>query len=242
MQKFFVNSYNIAGGTVTVNGGDARHISLSLRMRRGENITVCDRDMNEYFCELTDFTDNTVTARILSCGKSAAEPPYRVRLYQALPKGDKFDMIVQKAVECGVYSVTPFESSRCIAKFGDNTDKKTERWKRISLEASKQCGRGYVPEILPPRGFDEMIASAAAAQIPLFCYEDGNSEKIGSFLTREGNDISLVIGSEGGFSPEEAEKAGQAGMLISGLGPRILRCETAAAFALACIAFVRELC
>ena len=242
MQRFFVPSEAILGNTVRITGADAHHISFSLRMRRGDPLSVCTPDGVEHTCSLTGFDGDSVTAEIRSSRPCQTEPPYRVRLFQALPKGDRLEIIVQKAVECGVDTVIPFESSRCVAKLGDSVEKKLSRWNRIAAEAAKQCGRGKIPRVLPPLDFDAMLSEAAKAGLPLFCYEDEHASLLGQVLSAsDAVEISVVVGAEGGFSPEEAERARAAGLISVGLGPRILRCETASGFVLACLSLSREL-
>ena len=119
MPRFFVRKDQIADGYVTLTGDDAHHISRSLRMAAGERITVCDMQKFEYECELTDFLSDHVLARILQTTHCDTEPPYEAALFQALPKGDKLDSVIQKAVECGAYSITTFESERCVVRAKD---------------------------------------------------------------------------------------------------------------------------
>ena len=246
MPRFFVTSSQIANGVVTVTGDDARHISRALRMAAGERITVCDMQKNEYECELYSFLPDCVQARVLSCAKSNTEPPVQVTLYQALPKGDKFDSIIQKAVECGVSRIVPFESERCVVRVKPESEShKTERRCRIALEAAKQCGRGVIPEVLPTVSYDRMLELASEQDLVLFCYEGDGTRPLGQLLRevqpRVGTSIAIVIGSEGGFSLSEMKRASDKGFLLAGLGPRILRTETASGFALACISCMLEL-
>ena len=252
MPRFFVRSAQIEDGVVTVTGDDAHHISRSLRMAAGERITVCDMQKYEYECELTAFLPDRVLARVLQTKKCDTEPPYHAHVFQALPKGDKLDSIIQKAVECGAAELTTFESERCVVRAKDGAEqKKLERRARIALEAAKQSGRGILPTVHPTLSFREAIAQAASADLALFCYEgDGTislSSVLQSFrekqtaLSSQSPCISVVIGSEGGFSRAEAEAAERAGLIAVGLGKRILRTETAASFALACLVYELEL-
>ena len=246
MPRFFVTSSQIENGVVTILGDDARHISRALRMAAGEHITVCDMARTEYECELFAFLSDRVEARVLSTCESATEPPVHITLYQALPKGDKLDSVIQKAVECGVSRIVPFESERCVVRAKPEAEAhKTERRMRIALEAAKQCGRGVLPEIVPTVSFARMLDAAAEADVVLFCYEGDGTVPIGSLLRaqdlKKGSKLAIVIGSEGGFSLAEAQKATEKGFLMTGLGKRILRTETASSFALACICCVLEL-
>ncbi len=244
MPRFFVTNTQISNGTVTVTGADAHHISRALRMAVGDIITVADSRQIEYECRLAKFLEDAVIAEILSEKKQDTESPVRVTLYQALPKGDKLDTVIQKAVECGAVRVVPFESERCVVRVKPEAEaRKTERRARIALEAAKQCGRGIIPEVLPTVSFDEMLESAAKAELPLFCFEGEGTVPIGQILlTNRGvREIAVIVGSEGGFSLAEAAKAKEKGLLPTGLGKRILRTETAPLFALSCISCLFEL-
>ncbi len=252
MPRFFIRKDQIEGDVVTILGDDAHHISRALRMAAGERITVCDMQKYEYECELYEFLPECVRARILNTVHAKTEPPYRVHVYQALTKGDKLDSIIQKAVECGMTELTTFESERCVARVKDGGEaKKLERRQRISLEAAKQSGRGIVPEIHPTVSYGQAIEEAARADLALFCYEGDGTAPLPAqiarwretFVQKDGvpPTVSVVIGSEGGFSQKEAEEAIRAGLLPTGLGKRILRTETASGFVLACLVYALEL-
>ena len=246
MPRFFVTSSQIEGDVVTILGDDARHISRALRMAAGEHITVCDMARTEYECELIAFLPDCVQAHVLFERESATEPPVHITLYQALPKGEKLDSVIQKAVECGASRIVPFESERCVVRAKPEAEAhKTERRTRIALEAAKQCGRGVLPEVCATVSFAQMLKAAREADTVLFCYEGDGTVPIGKLLRaqniQKGSKLAIVIGSEGGFSLSEAQKAAENGFLMTGLGARILRTETASGFALACICCVLEL-
>ena len=250
MPRFFVPREQIDGSTVRITGDDAHHISRALRMAAGERITVCDMAGTEYECELISFLSDCVIANVLALRPADTEPPYRAHVFQALPKGDKLDSVIQKAIECGAAELTTFESERCVVRAkGENEAKKVERRRRIALEAAKQSGRGVVPTVNPTVSFAEAIRRAAEADMALFCYEgegtlplpEALKEKKQSLGENECPTISIIIGSEGGFSKEEAESAKCIGLTPVGLGKRILRTETAASFALACLVYELEM-
>ena len=247
MPRFFVNQNQIEELYITMWGEDAHHISRSLRMAAGEHITVSDGEKYEYDCILEVFADNFVKAKIIDKYISANELPVRVHLYQALPKGDKLDFIIQKAVECGSYDITPFESQHCVVKIKKEAEeRKTERRNKIAYEASKQCGRVIIPQVKPTISFEQMLAEASNFDAVLFCYEGQGTEPLGITLKKirnecEINDLAIIIGSEGGFSNEEFLLAKEHGFYSIGLGKRILRAETAAVFALSCIVYEFEL-
>ena len=246
MPRFFVTSNQIDGDIVTITGEDAHHLSRALRCAVGDTLTVCDMSRTEYECELTDFLPDRVLAKVLFSRPASTEPPVPITLYQALPKGDKLDTVIQKAVECGVCRIVPFESERCVVRSKpDSEQRKTERRRRIASEAAKQCGRGILPEVTETVSFAEMLRLAGEADATFFCYEGDGTLPIGTLLAKNdipcGGSIALVIGSEGGFSIKEAKTAFEKGFYMTGLGPRILRTETAPLFALACIACHFEL-
>lgn len=250
MPRFFLSASNIRDGYVTVTGDDAVHISRSLRMRAGEHITVCDMQKIEYDCELCEFTADTVVARIVSQKTSDTEPPYILRLFQALPKSDKLDTVIQKSVESGASEIIPFESERCVVRPDSDPKKeakKLERRSRIALEAAKQCGRGCIPAVRTALKYRDMLSEAVKSELCLFFYEGDGTVPLREFLETEYRDgripesVSVIIGSEGGFSLAEVGLAKEAGAVLCGLGKRILRCETAPGFALACLAYKFEL-
>ncbi len=215
-------------------------------MAAGESITVCDMQGNDYSCVLDAFADTYVGAKILSSAPVESEPPFYVHLYQALPKGEKLDYIIQKAVECGISEITTFNSERCIAKEKSNEASKLARRQRISLEAAKQSGRGIVPRINSTVSFNQMIDSALEYDLVLFCYERATASLktlLEEFRTKNTDrpGIAIIIGSEGGFSEKEADIAKERGMNIVGLGKRILRTETASSFLLGCLVYEFEL-
>lgn len=250
MPRFFVPKEQIVNGVVTLLGDDAHHLSRSLRMAVGEQITVCDMQARQYECELTDFLPDRVLARVVSECRSDTEPPFEATVFQALPKGDKLDSVIQKAVECGAFAIVPFESERCIVRAKEASEpKKLERRRRIAAEAAKQSGRGLLPTVEPTLTFTEAIARAADADLALICYEGEEEitlsqclkEARGALPLSKTPKISVMIGSEGGFSKSEVEAAKAAGLRSVGLGKRILRTETASSFVLSCLVYEFEL-
>lgn len=251
MPRFFVTPDQIISVdgalTVKITGGDAVHIGRSLRMKVGDGIIVCDGAGTEYNCKISAITADSVTADVIGEKQSENEPPCFITVYQALVRGEKFDTVVQKAVECGASEIVPVCTSRCEVKLdGSGAAKKVARWQRIADEAAKQCGRAVLPIVSAPVSFSEGVRFAAAAELPLLCYEDERHLSIADVL-REREDgakpatASVFVGPEGGFSHDEIAAATGEGMISVGLGRRILRTETASAFALACISCFFEL-
>lgn len=245
MPRFFINTKAEKSDTVTLTGEDARHIALSLRMAKGDTVIVSGPDGVEYECVLLDIHPDTVTAEVVFERVNLTEPPCRVTLYVALPKGDKLDLIIQKATELGVSRIVPFSSERCVVKPDkDSADKKLQRRRRIAEEAAKQCGRGCIPEVAHPMRFADAVAEAAKADVPLFLYEGEGTVPLYPVLKaglHPGATVSVMTGAEGGFSPSEVEAAVLAGMKSCGIGRRILRCETAPLYVLSAIAYESEL-
>ena len=149
MPRFFVRKEFISDNTISILGEDAHHIARSLRMAVGDAVTVCDMQGNEYDCKIESFDeDREVVLNIISQSHSENEPVVYVKLFQALPKGDKLDTIIQKAVECGVSEIVPFQSERCVVKIKEDAEsRKTERRQKIAAEAAKQCGRSVIPTV-----------------------------------------------------------------------------------------------
>ncbi len=248
MPRFFVTKENIKENDnekeIIIQGEDAHHISRSLRMAVGEKIEVCDMQRTLYLCELTMFTEKEVVARVLSEESSKSEPKYEIILFQALPKSDKMETIIQKTTECGVFSIVPFRSERCIVKLDSkDAEKKRERWQKIAEGAAKQSGRGIIPAVEKVMDFEPAIKKAMEASLVIFCNEREENATLKSVLETakiEGT-ISVIIGAEGGFSEKEAEKITNMGAKSVTLGKRILRCETAPTFVLSCIAYQTEM-
>ena len=243
MPRFFVTKENISDSSVRIVGEDAFHIARSLRMAVGDSVDICDGDGLDYHCNLTRIRDDECECEIVSSEEGQSESPASITLFMAYPKGDKLETVIQKAVELGASRIVPFESSRCIKRpKAEKLDRQLERLNKIAREAAKQCGRSRLPEVCAPLSFEKMLKEAPLAEIPLFCYENEDGRSIKELIIgKRPASISVVVGSEGGFSPEEAKAALSAGLTPVTLGKRILRCETAPSAALAMIAYGMEL-
>ena len=243
MPRFFVTKENISDSSVRIVGEDAFHIARSLRMAVGDSVDICDGDGLDYHCNLTRIRDDECECEIVSSEEGQSESPASITLFMAYPKGDKLETVIQKAVELGASRIVPFESSRCIKRpKAEKLDRQLERLNKIAREAAKQCGRSRLPEVCAPLSFEKMLKEAPLAEIPLFCYENEDGRSIKDLIIgKRPASISVVVGSEGGFSPEEAKAALSAGLTPVTLGKRILRCETAPSAALAMIAYEMEL-
>ena len=238
MPRFFVP--DLSGDVLTLSGEDGRHAAKSLRCRVGEELELCDGRGAECLCAVAAVEGDTLTLRVVERRPSRGELPCRVSLYQALPKGDKLELIVQKAVELGAAEIVLVLTQRCVSRPDSRAvEKKRERLQKIALEAAKQSGRGVVPQVAPLLDFPAALAEMARAACPLFFYE-GGGEPLGKALSARPGSIALMVGPEGGFDPAEAQAARDAGLRVCTLGPRILRCETAPLYALSAIGYVYE--
>lgn len=241
MPRFFI-SY-IPDETARIEGADARHIIRSLRMQPGEPLTICDSLGKDYDCEIESLEPEAVNLRILAIRETAAEPSVKVTLYQALPKSDKFDWVVQKTVELGVGRIIPVMTARCVSRPDEKSmRKKVERWQKIAVEAAKQSGRGILPRIGEPLSFSVAVEEAASrakekngGKAAALLFYEGGGERILRLVDEGAEEISIFIGPEGGFDPSEVELAVKRGVQTATLGPRILRTETAPIAAMAAL-------
>lgn len=244
MPRFFVNKNNIVENRILIGGADAHHIARSLRMAEGDEAVVCDGEGAEYRCTLTRIRDDECECEIIETLDSGAESPVRITLCMAYPKGDKLEVVIQKAVELGCDRIIPFESSRCIKRpKAEKAEKQTARLQRIAEEAAKQCGRARIPEVTSPLSYKQILEEAQKSSLSLLCYENEDGLTVKGALKKADspNSISVIVGAEGGFSPDEVALAAECGCLSVSLGKRILRCETAPLFALTAICYELEL-
>lgn len=234
MPRFFVSAPLRAGETTVLTGADARHAAGALRLRVGEPLTLCDGAGTDYACTVADVDRDAVTLTVESCTPNRTEPTVAVTLYMGLPKADKLEIVIQKAVELGVSAIVPVVTARSIARVDSrDAEKKQTRWQRIAAEAAGQSGRGILPRVEVPLPWAQALPRLAAENT-LLCYEGGGTP-LGALVQPADTALSLVVGPEGGFAPEEVAAVAAAGGRIATLGPRILRCETAPIAALAVI-------
>lgn len=241
--RFFISKSEFNGDTVIIRGTDAGHIYRVLRLREGDRITVCDMQKNIYDGVLTYVSPEEAEATLSGCRPSPAEPPYTVTLYQGMPKGDKLDTIVQKAVELGATEIVPVMCERAVSRPDEKSmDKKLVRLKRIAAEAAKQCGRGTVPEVRPILSYKEMLDRLVSADLHFICYEGDGTVHCREIITAKENvsSVAFYIGPEGGISAGEIDLAKSKNIPLAGLGKRILRTETAPLFVLSAISVLAE--
>jgi 16S rRNA (uracil1498-N3)-methyltransferase len=233
MARFFIEGTPTE--TAVISGEDGRHISRSLRMRVGETLTLCNSQGLDFDCEITAIDGDNVTVAVTGQRESIGEPTVQVTVYQGLPKSDKMDWIVQKAVESGAARLVPMMTERCVSRPDEKAAaKKRERWQKIAEEAAKQCGRGRIPEVAPLTTFRKAMEAAAAEGQVVFFYEGGGTS-LRKLVNDNTKQVSIFIGPEGGFAEEEVALAQEHGAAVGSLGTRIFRTETAATAALAAI-------
>ena len=236
MPRFFTNELD--ENNICLTGGDAHHIGFSLRMKVGEAVTVCCNGI-DYNCTIRSITGDTVYLDLVDKHRCAAEPNVEVTLFQAVPKLDKLEYIIQKSVELGVSKIVPVLTRRCISR-PDSKDfaKKLTRLNKIAAEAAKQSGRGMIPEVAPIVGYKEALEMMSKLDRTIILYEEQGGCSFGEVDFSDVKTVGLLIGSEGGFDREEAAAAVENGAVQVWLGKRILRCETAPITALSILMFL----
>ncbi len=231
MFNFFATEENRQGERFFIGGPDFNHIKNVLRMREGDEFLVSCGGVSS-LCRLEGFNDGYVSALILKENYQNTSLPIKIILFQGLPKSDKMELIIQKAVELGVHSIVPTEMARCVVKLDDKKKKsKKERWQAISESAAKQSKRSAIPEVCEVLSFEKALKKAEELDILLVPYESKNGmadTKEALSQIKGGMSVGILIGAEGGFDELEIAKAQNSGGKIISLGKRILRTETAA--------------
>jgi len=220
---------------LTLSPEDMKHATQVLRLKKGDKLIVCDSNGKDYLCEW----ENNCQLSIINCQLSASEPTVCVTLFQCLPKSDKMDFIVQKAVELGVSEIVPVISKRCVSRPDEKSAvKKVERWNKIAYEAAKQCGRGKVPIVREVMDFNQAVC-VNPDDLSIICYECGGL-RLNDIIQLSTVNCQLLIGSEGGFEADEVELAKSHGIIPATLGKRILRVDTASIVALSLLMNLTE--
>ncbi|MBQ9119810.1 MAG: 16S rRNA (uracil(1498)-N(3))-methyltransferase [Lachnospiraceae bacterium] len=245
MYRFYVEAEKITKPVISITGADVNHIKNVLRMRIGEELTVCDGAGMEYHCRILELASDVVQAEVLEDRPSDTELPVRLVLFQGLPKKDKMELIVQKAVELGAAEIVPVMMHRTVVKLEDpkKEAKKLERWQAIAEAAAKQSMRGVIPRVLPVMSYAQAIERAKQMDAAVLPYEhaegiEGSRRLVQSLKGKQ--EIGIFIGPEGGFEDAEVEKAREAGIWPMTLGKRILRTETAGLAILSILMFELE--
>ena len=245
MYQFFVEPSQIRGNKIIITGSDVNHIKNVLRMKVGEEIAVSNGiDNKEYRCGITEFLAEEIICTLRFVKEDGVELPSKIYLFQGLPKADKMELIIQKAVELGVYEVIPVSVKRAVVKLDEKKKKaKQERWQGIAEAAAKQSKRGIIPKVKHVMNMKEAITYAEPMDIKLIPYElAGDMAKTKEIINgiEPGKSIAVFIGPEGGFEESEISQAMEKDILPITLGKRILRTETAGLTVLAWLMYHLE--
>ena len=245
MSRFYVNPEQVGNELISITGPDVNHIRNVLRRKPGGELIICNGQGKDYYCIINKVTEQEIVAEIKEQKSTDSELKTRVTLFQGLPKYDKMELIIQKAVELGVYEIVPVITKRVIVRLDDRKkeEKKLERWGTIAESAAKQSQRGIIPVVKPVLSFKEALEYAAQMELGLIPYEKAK----GMTYTREimnkiplCKSVGIMIGPEGGFEEAETEQALVYGMHAITLGRRILRTETAGITALSMMVLMLE--
>lgn len=244
MHHFFVSPNQIDDKYVTITGGDVNHIKNVLRMKVDEELLISNGQDKDYYCKIEAISDDEIKALILDEEFEGTELPTELYLFQGLPKSDKMELIIQKAVELGVKEIIPVATKRCVVKLDDKKEaSKIKRWQAISESAAKQSRRTIIPEISSVMSFKEAINRAKEFELGIIPYEnfkDMKETKDVLSKVQKGIKIGIFIGPEGGFEESEVQYALDNGIHPISLGKRILRTETAGLAILSVLMFQLE--
>lgn len=244
MHHFFVTPQQISGDKIRIEGGDVNHMKNVLRMKLHEKAEISDGESRTYLCEVEAYEEDVAVLHILEEMEADTEPASKLYLFQGLPKSDKMELIVQKAVELGVYQVIPVAMKRSVVRLDDKkAAKKADRWNSIAESAAKQTGRSRIPEVTMPLSYNEALKMAEELDVTLLPYELAGGMEVTREVIRQiksGQSVGIFIGPEGGFEPEEVDAAVSMGAKVITLGRRILRTETAGLATLAVLMFELE--
>ena len=224
MYQFFVDDAQIGREFVTITGEDVNHIKNVLRMKAGEKIRISNQQGRDYYCEISEVTDTFVQADILN------EDAASIYLFQGIPKGDRMETVIEKAVELGVYEIIPVAMKYCVVKLDAKKEAaKVARWQKQAEAAAKQSKRSIIPKIHPVMSYKEAVEYAMQCDVRLVPYENergmqGTREALSTI--KAGTSVSVMIGPEGGFAEDEIAQVKDSMQVIS-LGKRILRTDTA---------------
>ncbi len=232
MHRFYIAPEQIGRNIVRITGSDVNHIKNVLRMKQDDEIIICDGQGKDCYCIISKMSETEIVAEIKEERMTEAELKNRITLFQGLPKKDKMELIIQKAVELGVYEIVPVMTKRVIVKLEDKKkeEKKLERWQTIAEGAAKQSGRGIIPKIQPVMTWQKALSAASELELAIVPYENASgmryTREIMSSLSGY-HSIGVLIGPEGGFEESEIEQAKNKNIKPITLGKRILRTETA---------------
>ncbi|MCL1991063.1 MAG: 16S rRNA (uracil(1498)-N(3))-methyltransferase [Defluviitaleaceae bacterium] len=247
MQRYFIKSEQLKADEGWIVGSDVHHVTHVMRGQVGDRVVVCTDAQQSYVVEITAIDQSKVWFKRVETKEEEVELPVSVTLAQGLIKGDKFEWVVQKATECGVHCFLPVVMQRSVVKLDvKKVDQKVTRWQKIALEAARQAHRQVVPVIKQPMSLQQLMAQASQYEVCLFAYEQSGITHVDS-LSRVINQLEagmrvlILIGPEGGIDSSEAAMLTEAGFISVGLGPRILRTETAPIYVMSALSYGLEI-
>lgn len=245
MYRFYIEQNQIHDDYITIEGSDVNHIKNVLRMKVGEAMILCDGQGTDYHCTIDTLSNDFIQAKVVEVEDTQTELPAKIYLFQGLPKKDKMELIIQKAVELGVYQIVPVMMKRSVVKLDDKKkeQKKLERWQSIATSAAKQSGRGIIPEVVPVMSYKEAISMAKEMEYKVLPFEHAKGMEETKKIIKEvqgKKTVAIFIGPEGGFEDDEVAYAMESGIKPITLGKRILRTETAGLTILSVLMFELE--
>lgn len=248
MQRYFVLDEPLDGRYVSIKGDDYFHMTKVMRMNVGDSIIVVFPNGQSAYCKITNISNEKVDVTIVEWENEARELPVSVTIVSGLPKGDKFEWIVQKGTELGAQAFIPFMATRSIVKLDEKKEsKRIERWQKIAKEAAEQSHRTFIPQVYKPHRLHEIIELSRKFTHKAVAYEevakDGEVKQFSKILSnmKQGDSLLFVFGPEGGLTAQEIEQFQEHDFHICGLGPRILRAETAPLYVLSAVSYQLEL-
>lgn len=242
MYRFYISEEQISENEITITGGDVNHIRNVLRLEEGDWVVACNGQGKDYVSRVFSVEKDQVILQVEKVQDTGTELQTKITLFQGIPKKEKMEFIIQKAVELGVYEIVPVMMKRCVVRLTDERkqEKKQERWQAIAEAAAKQCDRGIIPVVHTPVTMEEAVQMAREMEFNMIPYElqdgiDHSRELVAHACKRES--VGIFIGPEGGFEATEVEHAVANGIEPITLGKRILRTETAGMALLAIMMF-----
>ena len=247
MQRYFVKQ-RVNDGRFLIDDEDRHHIVKVMRMQIGDQIICVDLEGKQAVCALAEITDTSVVADVVQWIDGVSELPISITIASGLPKGDKLEWIIQKGTELGAYQFLPFAAARSVVKWDEKkAAKKVDRWQKIAKEAAEQSHRALLPDVLSAISFKDLLLKSKDFHYKLVAFEEesrnGETSVFADTLKKinKGETLLIVFGPEGGLTDEEVRQLKDSDFAVCGLGPRILRTETAPLYALSAISYHFEL-
>ena len=247
LQRYFVKQ-RAKDNRFFIDEEDRHHISKVMRMAAGDEIICVDPNSKSAICRITEITDEHVVADVVQWKDEISELPITITIASGLPKGDKLEWIIQKGTELGAHEFLPFTARRSVVKWDEKkAAKKVERWQKIAKEAAEQSHRSFLPDVVSPMSFKALLEKSKDYHYKLVAFEEesrsGETSIFSSTLQKmnPGDSLLFVFGPEGGLTDDEVQVLRENGFSLCGLGPRILRTETAPLYALGAISYHFEL-